>query len=332
MDRVSDSAPPFPTVSSRLSVEDDPAVSLYVRGRVASVTTSKVALFVHGATLSSVFWDLPRPGRSWLARAASRGWAAHALDIRGYGRSSGAAAMRGEPGAAPPYASASSAILDIDAAVEWLREAYGVDRVSLIGGSWGSITTALYASGLGRGKIDRLLLYAPIFSDHNAGWLDLIADPKDPSRVDPDLGAYRWVTEAATRARWDGEIPVSDPSDWRDPALIPVLMADLLAADPEGAARPEPAFRAPNGTLLDLFEAFNRRPLYDPKALEVPVFMIRGDSDPTSTHADASGLFERLGSGIKRYCVIGHGAHFVLGERNGWQVIAEGQAFLDAEF
>ena len=206
-----------------------------------------------------------------------------------------------------------------------------MERVSLIGGSWGSITTALYVSGLGRDKIDRLVLYAPIFGARNAAWLDMIADPKDPGRVNPALGAYRWVTEAATRARWDGEIPRADPSIWRDPGIIPALMSDLLAADPEGAARPEPAFRAPNGTLLDLFEAFNERPLYDPAALEVPTLLIRGDADPTSTHADASRLLDRLGAPIKRYRVIENGAHFVLGERNGWRVIAEGQAFLDAD-
>ncbi|MEO0363280.1 MAG: alpha/beta hydrolase, partial [Pseudomonadota bacterium] len=45
------------------------------------------ALFVHGATYASRLYDIPHPGASWLRATADAGFAAYALDIRGYGLS-----------------------------------------------------------------------------------------------------------------------------------------------------------------------------------------------------------------------------------------------------
>ena len=310
----------------------EPSLQLSIRLRKPARQTadpSRVVLFVHGATLASYLWDVPRPGLSWLDHVSERGWFAGAIDIRGYGASSKPAALTGDPLDHPPYARASEAIQDIDSAVEYLRARTGAARVHLVGGSWGSITTSLYATTIGREKIERLVLYAPIFADRNPEWLEMIADPRQPSRPNPNLGAYRWVTEAASRKRWDDEIPVADKSLWRDEATFRALIDEALSLDPQGSARPEPAFRAPNGTLLDLFEAFNERPLWVPGDLEIPTLLIRGDADPTSTHDDASRLFEAIASPLKRYVVIGNGAHFVIAERNARQVFDEVQLFLD---
>jgi alpha-beta hydrolase superfamily lysophospholipase len=133
------------------------------------------------------------------------------------------------------------------------------------------------------------------------------------------------VTEAQARARWDSEIPHTDKSLWRNEAVFQALMHDSLDAAGCGDS-----FPAPNGTLIDLFEVFSGRPLYDAGAVTLPVLLLRGAADPTSTRADALGLFDRLGSAIKRYVEIGHGAHFISAERNGWQVFDEVAAFLTA--
>ena len=156
----------------------------------------------------------------------------------------------------------------------------------------------------------------------------MIADPADPTRPNPALGSCRWVTEADARARWDAEIPLEDKTLWRDEACFRALLDDAFAADPRARERDPPAFRAPNGTLLDLFEAFSRRPLYDPAKIAIPTLLVRGDADPTSTRSDATNLFDRLASRVKRYVEIGNGAHFVSAERNAWQVFDEVTGFL----
>lgn len=307
---------------------DEDGLTLHLRERRRADTDTGQAegavLFVHGATLASVLWDVRLPGMSFLDAAASADMAAYSVDIRGYGRSQ-SHTMRTQT---EPYARASDAIRDIDLAIDVIREREGVDRVNLVGGSWGSITSGLYAATIGQSKLDRLVLYAPIFSDTNADWLGMIADPDDPNRPNPRLGPCRRVTEAQLRARWDAEIPFEDKELWRPEAAFRALVDDSLDADPTSTDTEPPSFRAPNGTLLDLFEAFNHRPLYTPEAIEIPTLLIRGAADPTSSRADATGLFDRLSCPLKRYVEIGNGAHFVSAEVNGWQVFAEVTGFL----
>ena len=311
---------------------DEPGLELHLRERRPAALdpgrAGRALLCVHGATFASGLWDLQVPGMSLLDAAAAAGLPAYALDIRGYGRSHSARLET----QTTPYARAEEAIRDIDLAVEFLRAREGLERVCLLGGSWGSITGGLYASDLGRGKLERLVLFAPIFSDWNADWLEMIADPAAPSRPNPALGACRRVTEAEARRRWDKEIPVADKTAWRDEAAVRALLDDAFAADPQARDGEDSAFRAPNGCLLDLFEAFNRRPLYEPEALQVPALLLRGAADPTSTRRDAAGLFDRLGSPLKRYLEIGRSSHFASAERNAWQVFNATLGFLTERF
>jgi pimeloyl-ACP methyl ester carboxylesterase len=85
-------------------------------------------LFVHGATFSGRLFDIPHPGLNWLQVAADAGFAAYAIDIRGYGLS--------KPGAFPEgraYAQGHEAIADIGDAVDWIAARHG--------GAKGAITT-----------------------------------------------------------------------------------------------------------------------------------------------------------------------------------------------
>lgn len=315
-----------------VTVPDEPSVALNIRvRRIAGRETNpdRLVLFVHGATLASYLWDVARPGLSMLDHVAARGWFVAALDIRGYGASSKPAAMTGDPLDHPPFAPASVAIRDIDAAVDHLRARTGAKRIKLIGGSWGSITTALYTTTIGREKVEKLVLYAPVFAPRNPARVEALRDPADHDRPNPGLGAYRWVTESELRQRWDNEIPVADKAAWRDEETFRAIMDEAFRLDPEGARRPEPAFRAPNGVLTDIFEAFSGRPLWRPSDLHVPTLLIRGDADPTSTHEDTSHLFAAISSPVKRYVLVGNGAHFVVAERNALQVFEEVSLFLE---
>ena len=289
---------------------DLPGLRLHLRTRSDDPARPPV-LMVHGATYASPLFDIAVPGRSWLAALAEAGFAAYALDIRGYGRS----AMPAAPDA--PFARLDEAGRDIGDAMAWVAARHR-RTPALIGGSWGSITTAAWIAG--GGAATALVLYAPIFAARNVGWLDLLGEG---GRL-RDWGPARPVTLEATRARWDAEMPPD--ADWREEAVLADLWAQSLAA--QGLPADAEAFHAPNGTFLDLWETMNGRPLYDPGAVRCPTMLIRGGADPTSTRADALALLDRLCAPERRYVEIANGAHFVSAERRAPQVFAASAGFL----
>lgn len=304
-----------------ITSSDETELRLHLRAHADDPARAPV-LFVHGATYASRLYDIPHPGASWMKATAEAGFAAYGLDIRGYGQSRSAIMDT----ATEPYARAADAIRDIDDAVRWICARHNVATVRLVGGSWGSITTAIYAAKIGAQRIEKLVLYAPIFAEWNEGWRIVLADPGDPTRFNPRFGATRLVTERATRERWDAEIPHG--ADWRDEEVFQALVQSSLADDPQSSRYAQPAFRAPNGTFLDLWEAFNARPLYDPAKVHCPTLLIRGGADPTSTRSDALQLFDRLGAEEKEYVEIANGAHFVSAERRAHSVFSNVTRFL----
>ncbi len=304
-----------------IASSDEVGLALHLRAHADEPARAPV-LFVHGATYASRLYDIPHPGASWMRATADAGFAAYGLDIRGYGQSRSTVMES----ATAPYGRATDAIRDIDDAVAWICARHGVQSVRLVGGSWGSITTALYAATIGAARVERLVLYAPIFAEVNPRWQALLADPDDTSRLNPHFGPARLITEHATRERWDAEIP--EGADWRDEVVFQALVQSSLADDPQSSCQTPPAFRAPNGTFVDLWEAFNARPLYDPADVRCPTLLIRGGADPTSTRTDALQLFDLLGADVKDYVEIANGAHFVSAERRAPSVFASVTRFL----
>ena len=291
-------------------------------------TGGRPVLFVHGAILASYFFDVALEEYSWMEHIARKGCPVFALDIRGYGASDKPPAMDDAPGNSPPIAGSAEALQDIDDAVEFIRGVAGCEQIDLVGASWGSLTCGIYASGPGGEKIHKLVLVTPVFATRNEDWLDRLADPVNPKQLNPDLGAYRWVTEDDIRLSWDAQIPVTDKTEWRAEQCFRAIIDEALKWDLESSSRSPAAFQSPNGTWVDLFEVFSGRPLYEPEKIEVPTLLIRGAEDPTATDPDARALFERLGAQIKRYVVIGHGTHFLAAEKNRWQLFSETWNFL----
>ena len=307
----------------RIESSAAPGEHIHLREKRAGddpAAAGKALLFVHGATYPGVMFDVP--GSSWLDHAVADGYTAYAMDVRGYGASTRGAALNAPAADNPPFARAESAVADIADVIARIRERAGVETVDIVGWSWGTMTTGMYAATR-PGTINRLVLFAPVFCCEQRARIAALADPADDLRLRP-LGAYRTETAEQARERWDAEITVEDPTEWRDPEILDAWFTAMLANEPGDAVR------APNGVLVDLWEAFNGRARYEPGDIGVPALVIRATQDATAVRDDGLALFDRLGSTHKQYDEIGRGTHFLLLERRAPQLFTRVSRFLDS--
>ena len=314
---IAGASPPAETRHLRIPAPSAPDVTLGVlekRGDPIDLRLPPV-LLVHGATLGANLFDVPRPGYSLMAWLANRGRAVYALDVRGFGNSLGGKIMDAGLGLHPPFARANDAVRDIGAVVDLILAREGVEAVDLIGFSWGTVTSALYAAGTPE-RIARLALYAPLYAEVNPLWLGRIADREAQTRLNPRIGAYRLVTKNELISRWDGDLPTDDPNLYREGGIAELMFEVFAALDPHFRRHEPPAFRCPAGPLADLIDVFNGHPLFDPRKLTMPTLLVRGSDDTTSTDTDARRLLAALASPRKSYCVITPGSHFLIMERN----------------
>jgi esterase/lipase len=83
--------------------------------------------------------------------------------------------------------------------------------------------------------------------------------------------------------------------------------------------------------LVDVFEIFSGRPVYDAGRIEAPTLVIRGADDPTATEEDAVGLYAALGARYKDYTALAGGSHFINLERKAPLLMHAVQGFLESE-
>lgn len=311
--------------SVRSSVE--PWLTLRLHAVLPPHAAPRAVLLLHGATLAGFIFDVPVAGASLQERFAARGWASYALDARGFGSSTRPSPGAPECPADRPFGGAVAGIDDVADAVRYLRGTRGHAEVALIGFSWGSVCAGCVAAERGE-IIDALVLCAPIHASRNAEWLRRLGDPADGSRLNPAFGAYRWTSAASLRARWDGDIPLADKTAWRDDEVLRNVIDRSLADDPLSATQAPRAFRSPNGSVADLFEAFSGRPVFAAGRIQVPTLLLRGEADTTASDADARQLLGRLACRRKDYRIVPAGSHFQCLERSMPAIVDASLAFL----
>ena len=311
---------------------DDPEIRIYVREKYNNTTdpkrAGKAVLFCHGATYPGDTFDCPVEGYSWMDYAVNHGYVAYYIDIRGYGRSTRPAVMNEDAAKNKPIVRFTTAMEDVDDVVDFIRKRTNVEKVSLIGWSWGTVISGGYATEHGD-KIDKLVLYAPVYNNEVPAWTTNLKDPNNPDQIKPDIGAYRLVSEEAAKSRWGKQIVPEDKTEWREEQVFKAWIDDIMANDPDRDKHSPPKFRAPNGVLVDIFYIFTKRPVYDASKITVPTLIIRGNDDPTATEPDAKGLMAEIKAPVKRYISIANGTHFVGLEKNRLQLFREVQTFLD---
>ena len=232
----------------------DPGIKLFVREKMAEgntrFTDENVVLFLHGATAPSTCdFDLSYKDYSWADWMAKRGYVVYMGDYRNYGYSSRETAMDEPAAKNQPLTRSYLALRDIEAMISYIKARRGVKKVTLIGWSWGAMTAGYYAS-LHSENIHKLVLYAPLYSfrDHtNLGPGSGLQNKRKPDEFNFALGAYRLASEAANTGRWNGEIPVENKDEYRDPSVPVEFWKECMATDPGPERRTRGLLLSGNG-------------------------------------------------------------------------------------
>ena len=304
----------------------DPGIALYVRNKrpegMTRFAPQNVALFVHGATTPcETGFDLSLDGLSWMEYIAGHGYDTWFVNVRGFGHSTRPPEMNAPAQDNAPIVRTPLAAADVGCAVDFVRSRREVDRICLIGHSWGTRIMSMYVIA-NNDKAHKLVLYAP-------GWIR-----STPSLTDPGgkLGAYRTVTLADVIKRRNTGLPAGvKHTDLMPQAWFETWAEAAFAADPWGNRQNPKVMRAPTGPQADNREFFGSgREQYDPAGIRVPTLLIVGEWDADTPPAMAQALFARLSNApYKRLVVIGEGTHIVFTEKNRLQLFREVQLFLE---
>jgi pimeloyl-ACP methyl ester carboxylesterase len=302
----------------------DAGISLYVRNKhprgLTAVRSDRVLLYVHGATYpAETAFDLELNGLSWMDYIAERGYDVYLVDVRGYGRSTRPLQMDQPPEQNAPLARTEAAVRDVSTAVDFILKRRGVQRLDLLGWSWGTVTMGWYTAQH-NDRVEKLVLLAPL-------WLSPTPRPASTAKI----GAYRTVTRAAAKARWYAGVPADKQAGLIPPGWFDAWADATFATDPVGNSRSPPVLRAPNGVMADNQDYWSKgTPLYDPADIHVPTLLAHAQWDADLPSPMFYAYFEKLvNAPYKRAVQIGEGTHSVLMEKNRMQLFREVQQFLD---
>jgi pimeloyl-ACP methyl ester carboxylesterase len=313
----------------------DDGIELYMRNKrpatMADFPAHRILLYVHGATYpSETAFDLPIAGASMMDLIAARGYDVYLVDIRGYGRSTRPPEMSRPPEANKPVVSTEVAVRDFAAAVGHVLKRRGVDKINLMGWSWGTAIAGKYTSEH-NDRVHRLVLFAPLWIFRK----DAVIAPA-PQATDkhaPVPGAYRLVSTDVAKARWLQGVPEDKTADLIPPGVFEAWIEATWATDPEAGKHNPPMLRAPNGVIADALSWWTAgKAHYDPGRITVPTFLVHAEWDSDLPSYQARDYFAALKNvPYKRLVEIGEGTHSVMLEKNRMQFFREIIGFLDEE-
>lgn len=300
----------------------DPGIELYIRNKrpagVSSFASDRILLFVHGATYpAETAFDLRLNGLSMMDYIAAQGWDVYLVDVRGYGGSTRPPAMDAPPADNPPLATTEDAVRDVGAAVDHILQRRHVDKINLMGWSWGTATMGMYTSR-NDAKVARLVLYAPMW---------LFENPP-ATGGDQTLGAYRTVSKDSAKARWLKGVPADKQATLIPPGWFEQWVDATWATDPTAAKTG--LLRAPNGVIADVRAYWMAgKPQYDPADITVPTLIVHAEWDADLPSYMSRAYFARLTHApYKRFVQFGEGTHTIIMEKNRMQFFREVMAFL----
>lgn len=310
----------------------DPGVELFIRNKhaagVETFPAEKILLYVHGATYpSETAFDLPIERVSMMDLFAAQGYDVYLVDIRGYGRSTRPAEMDRPATESKPIVHTDVAAHDLGVAVEHILKRRKVEKINLMGWSWGTSIAGLYTSEH-NDKVGRLVLYAPM-------WLfrSDTAVAAAPQAQGASLGAYRLVSKAAAQERWLKGVPADKRATLIPSGVFEAWVGSTFATDPAAATHDPQMLRAPNGVIDDVMNYWMAgKPRYDPGKINVPTFLIHAEWDADLPSYQAQAYFAELkNTPYKRFVELSEGTHSVMMEKNRMQFFREILLFLDEQ-
>jgi pimeloyl-ACP methyl ester carboxylesterase len=258
-------------------------------------------IYVHGATFPSALSIAHRfDGRSWRDALCDAGFDVWALDFYGFGGSGRYPEMDRPAADNPPLCVAEDAAKQLEAAIRFILGHQGIEQISLISHSWGSMPAGLFA-GAHPALVDRLVLFAPIAQR---------APPREKMPAS-SFPAWRIVTLQDQWNRFVEDVPAHEPQ------VLSRIHFDewgqrYLDSDYESRTRAPAGVKMPAGPFSEIIKAWHGQLAYDPARVRAPVAIIRGEWDSLMRDADARWLFEAFtGSPIKRDIKIGRGTHLM---------------------
>lgn len=296
---------------------------VFVRNkRLAGVETfapNRIVIFQHGATYGGGGFDLLLGGLSWMDYVAARGFDAYCLDLPGYGRSTRPSIMDEPAENNAPFMRTPDAAACLGAVVDFVCRRRGVDKVCLIGQSWGTAITSYFTQS-NNARVERLVLQAPVWDRTQSG--------PSPIHVEGKVGAYRVVARDAALKRRLANLPEAVKADIIPPGWFDQWWDATVATDPGWDGK---TVRAPNGVVMDGIEYWNAgRPLYDPGRIAVPVLIVVGALDNDTPPTMAQAIFSQLKSAPwSRLSILSGGSHSMFMERNRILLFRTVQQFLD---
>jgi pimeloyl-ACP methyl ester carboxylesterase len=240
-----------------------------------------IVVLAHGsATAGRESFDLQisgKPSFSLMDNLAKEGFDVFALDVRGFGRSS-------HP---EGYISTWDASEDLNAAVDYIVKLRNVQRVNLLGWSWGTQYGGMF------------IMAHPEKTEKYVSYAQMHINSPDIARRRPKIEFFRKNPYISIpEAGWKGRFYSMTPAEVNDSEII----------DGYAKAANNIEIKSPNGPQLDMVTIM---PMVNPCLLPIPTMIIHGEYDDV---ADLEGLvpfFKQLPNPYKRYVVIPDAGHMM---------------------
>jgi pimeloyl-ACP methyl ester carboxylesterase len=294
--------------------------SLFLRRLAPTNAAAGVVLYVHGATFPSSLSVAHRfSGRSWRDALCDAGFDVWGLDFYGFGHSALYPEMNVDADRNAPLCIASDAAAQLESAVRFILAHVGIEALSIISHSWGSMPVGRFACAHPT-LLGRWVLFAPIAK-------------RAPLRYEstPTFPAWRLVSAEDQWNRFVEDLPAGEP---------PVLSKHefdewaqrYLDSDPESRTRTPPSVKTPLGPFSEIIAAWHGLLPYEPSQVRAPIAIIRGEWDGLLPDSDARWLFDAFTrSPNRRDIKIARGTHLMHLETMRWALWRESIAFLSGD-
>jgi pimeloyl-ACP methyl ester carboxylesterase len=297
-----------------------PGLKLFLRYLPPAATpagSDNVVLYVHGATFPSALSIAHRfDGRSWRDALCEAGFHVWAFDFQGFGSSDRYAEMNAPASESEPLCRAEDAGHQVARVARFILEHHGVERLSIISHSWGSMPAGRFA-GDHPEQINRLVLFGPIAQR-----------PRRRYEKPPTGPGWRVVTLRDQWERFVEDVPRGEP-EVLSRAHFEEWGERYLDADPASRGRNPPGVQIPTGPFMDILRAWHGELAYDPARVRAPVAIIRGEWDGLIPDEDARTLFDAFRAAAdKRDVKIGRATHLMHLEAMRHALHQESIAFL----